>query len=79
MDFEHQKPVSEQYRENYDKVFVNKPTENPIFIDTQFGRFYFDDRMPKNQIDIISEDGRKPLITNLAYPNGCPVIEESNA
>lgn len=69
MDFERQKPVSDEYRENWERVFRsgdmrNRPSLMPV-IETPFGRFAVDPSMPRDCIGIIDRNGRRLFMVNI--------------
>jgi hypothetical protein len=60
MEFEHQKPVTDQYRDNWERTFGK--------VCICHKRYFCPD-----------QDEAKCKFHQSMYPNGCPVIEESNA
>lgn len=63
MDFEKQKPVSDEYREAWERVFADpsKASDSEIAATAQY---------------LVGNSGLKSM--DGAYPNGCPVLPEEH-
>lgn len=64
MDFEKQKPVSDEYRENWEHIF------RPLLDEAEA-------TAPENVTAIVIGDEHGNVYAKRSYPNGCPMLNES--
>jgi hypothetical protein len=63
MDFEQQKPITDEYRENYDKVFG--------------GRGYtWAKHAPPIRGSLVADPESFDTGMTVSYPNGCPILSD---
>lgn len=81
MEFEKQKPVSDEYRANWDRLFKPRRT---VTVREAFEfcgiPVHIDDSIPKDEVRLVGENGelmgRINGIGSPKYPNGCPILSE---